>query len=230
MITAIDFFLRGMIVISAIALITSNFKKIRFNRRDNDRRKVIKYYRNYLVQKGAPISSTMASFITGLSIFRVGSLLHITNNQKYYLGFFEEILVPMEKLDPFIYPMMIISVIAVLLYLGTAIMFNLSILDLGKNHSNSVDIREGNFIVSSGLYKKMRHPIYVAEILMPLLASVALMSWVLLAWCIFVHIPLFIYRIVKEDELMLHYYGDKYREYSQEAGLIFPRFSSKNEK
>jgi protein-S-isoprenylcysteine O-methyltransferase Ste14 len=81
-------------------------------------------------------------------------------------------------------------------------------------------------LITSGPYRFIRHPIYTAFLL--ILGSTLLISanWLIgLTWLGMTLIEV-ISRIGFEENLMLEYFGDRYREYMKTTGRLLPRLLS----
>jgi len=94
---------------------------------------------------------------------------------------------------------------------------------LGKNWSDTPRMIEKQSLVTSGHYRFIRHPIYTAFLL--ILGSTLFISanwFVGLAWIGMTLIEV-ASRIGFEENLMLEYFGDQYREYMKRTGRLLPR-------
>jgi len=67
-------------------------------------------------------------------------------------------------------------------------------------------------IISSGIYRYSRHPMYVTEVLLLLGAGIASASWVFLVFPIIVGVGA-VYFIKLEEAQCIGHYGKAYREY-----------------
>lgn len=96
---------------------------------------------------------------------------------------------------------------------------------LGKNWSDTPRMMQEQSLITTGPYQYIRHPIYTAFIL--ILGSTLLISsnWLIgLAWTGMTVLEVFS-RIGFEENLMLEYFGDQYRNYRKKTGRLFPRLS-----
>jgi len=95
--------------------------------------------------------------------------------------------------------------------------------DLGRNWSVSVEIREGHELITHGVYRHIRHPMYAAIWLWAIAQGLLLENW-LAGWSV---VPAFavmyFLRVAREEELMCESFGDAYRDYMRHTGRIFPR-------
>ena len=94
---------------------------------------------------------------------------------------------------------------------------------LGKHYSYG--LKTPAKLVTHGIYKHIRHPIYLAMLLytigMPLIFSSAYGFLVTLGF-----IPLILYRIRIEEKMLIEKFGETYREYMKKPRNSFPTFTS----
>jgi len=85
--------------------------------------------------------------------------------------------------------------------------------DLGRNFAPTLQIVEDHALVTDGVFRRIRHPMYAAHFL----------------WApafLVVQIPLYLRRIPTEERMMLEQFGDEYREYMKRTGRLIPRLRS----
>ena len=113
-------------------------------------------------------------------------------------------------------------------YLGAALsifvlwLFYRTHRDLGRNWSISLDVREQHSLVTTGIYARIRHPMYTAFWLMGVVQLLLLPNWIagpagLVAFCV-----LFFGRVRREEEMMISAFGDEYRSYMRRTARIIP--------
>ncbi|MGK7057840.1 protein-S-isoprenylcysteine O-methyltransferase [Bradyrhizobium sp. 1050_B9_N1_2] len=100
--------------------------------------------------------------------------------------------------------------------------FHLTHRALGRNWSISLDVRENHELVTEGIYRRVRHPMYSAFWLWAIAQALLLPNWVagfagLVGFGI-----LYFGRVAKEERMMLETFGDSYRVYTERTGRIFP--------
>ena len=96
---------------------------------------------------------------------------------------------------------------------------------LGKNWSDTPRMIEGQSLMTSGPYQFIRHPIYTAFLL--ILGSTLLISanWLIgLTWISMTVLEV-ASRVNFEENLMLEYFGEPYREYMRKTGRLLPRLN-----
>ena len=95
--------------------------------------------------------------------------------------------------------------------------------DLGRNWSPSLQIREGHTLVTEGVYRSIRHPMYASLWLWGIAQTLLLQNWVA-AWASIVLIlPMYILRVPREEQMMLEQFGEAYRVYMNRTGRVVPR-------
>lgn len=96
---------------------------------------------------------------------------------------------------------------------------------LGKNWSGEPRMLKEQFLITSGPYQFIRHPIYTAFIL--ILGSTLLISsnWLIgLCWLGMTSLEI-TSRITFEENLMLEFFGEQYSEYMKKTGRLFPKIT-----
>ena len=95
---------------------------------------------------------------------------------------------------------------------------------LANSWSDTPRMMKEQTLITSGPYRTIRHPIYIAFLL--ILGSTLLISsnWLIgLCWAGMTILEV-ISRISFEESLMLEYFGDQYREYMKKTGRLLPKF------
>jgi protein-S-isoprenylcysteine O-methyltransferase Ste14 len=96
--------------------------------------------------------------------------------------------------------------------------------DLGRAWSSTVQIQQEQPLVTDGIYKFIRHPIYAAHILWGIAGVLLLHSWIV-GWSgLVLFVLVYLVRVPNEEKLMLDKFSDAYREYMQTTGRIIPKF------
>ena len=223
---AADFFLRGIVLLGTFLIIFSNIRTIRKYRIVNMQRKTIKIYKTVVNSLSFYVSCIVSVFLA-VSIWRVGSLLQFTDDRQVRLIFLNNEILDYVSFINIQTPILIISFIGAFLFMVFCIIRILAYLELGKNFSDYIDIKDGNNLVVTGIYANIRHPIYMSEIMIPMCSSIALFSWTTFLWTLFAVLPIFIIKANKEDELLEHYYGREFLFYKQRTNGFIPAIFKK---
>ena len=95
--------------------------------------------------------------------------------------------------------------------------------DLGRNWSPSLELREGHELVTEGVYRHVRHPMYASEWLWSIAQALLLQNWAA-GWAgLVVFTPLYGLRVPREERMMLDGFGEEYRGYMNRTGRVVPR-------
>lgn len=109
-----------------------------------------------------------------------------------------------------------------LVLVGVGLVFLLvSPLTLRGNYSSTLVIRKDHELVVSGIYRVVRHPIYLGAILVTLGMPISTASWIALPPMLLL-IPLVVYRMGVEERLLLEEFGDDYRAYMERTKRLVP--------
>lgn len=107
--------------------------------------------------------------------------------------------------------------------LGFLALFFASHRQLGKNWSVTLEIRDKHELVTEGLYRYVRHPMYSSFWLWAIAQALLLPNFVAgLAGLIGVAI-LYFHRVGKEEAMMRRTFGSAYEAYAARTGRVFPR-------
>ncbi len=102
------------------------------------------------------------------------------------------------------------------------VMFQLTHRALGQNWSVSLDVRADHFLITSGVYRQLRHPMYTAFWLWALAQTLLLPNWVAgLSGMVGFGI-LFFGRVFREEQMMIETFGGDYLDYMQRTSRIIP--------
>jgi protein-S-isoprenylcysteine O-methyltransferase Ste14 len=110
-----------------------------------------------------------------------------------------------------------------MLPMATALwLFRRSHADLGRNWSISLEVREHHALVKSGVYRLVRHPMYSSFFLLGVAQILLVANWFAgLAGVVGAGI-LFVFRVRREEQMMLESFGDDYRSYMAHTKRIIP--------
>jgi protein-S-isoprenylcysteine O-methyltransferase Ste14 len=116
-------------------------------------------------------------------------------------------------------------------WVGAAVMlaslwlFWRSHIDLGQNWSASLELRQGHQLVTHGVYRRIRHPMYASLWLWGLAQALMLANW-LAGWSmILAFAAMYFVRKPREERLMYQEFGESYNEYCQRTGNLIPRLT-----
>jgi protein-S-isoprenylcysteine O-methyltransferase Ste14 len=100
--------------------------------------------------------------------------------------------------------------------------------DLGQNWSVTLEVRAGHQLITEGVYKSMRHPMYSSVWLWGIGQGLVLQNW-LAGWSFAsAFAVMYFFRIPREEQLMLDHFPKEYPEYMRKTGRIIPRLFQGN--
>jgi protein-S-isoprenylcysteine O-methyltransferase Ste14 len=105
---------------------------------------------------------------------------------------------------------------------GALWLFRRSHVDLGRNWSVTLKVREQHVLVKSGVYRLVRHPMYSSFFLLGLAQMLLLPNWLAGASGLIGAGLLFAFRVLREERMMLESFGDEYRSYMAHTKRTIP--------
>ncbi len=112
--------------------------------------------------------------------------------------------------------------LGVLFALGALLLFHSTHLALGRNWSVSLQLRKDHQLITSGIYRNIRHPMYTAFWLWAIAQACLLPNWFAGFAGLVGFGLLFFGRIAREEQMMLESFGDEYREYMSRTYRVIP--------
>jgi len=95
--------------------------------------------------------------------------------------------------------------------------------ELGRNFSPTLQIVEDHVLITDGVFRRIRHPMYSAHLLWAIAQVLLLQNWIAGPAFLVVQVPLYLRRIAAEERMMPEQFRDQYREYMGRTGRLFPR-------
>ena len=95
--------------------------------------------------------------------------------------------------------------------------------DLGRNWSARLEIREGHTLVTAGIYRHIRHPMYTAHLLWGIAQALLIGNWIAGPAFLIFFVPLYLERAPREEAMLIERFGEEYREYARRTGGLWPR-------
>lgn len=95
--------------------------------------------------------------------------------------------------------------------------------DLGSSWSVSLEIRKEHQLVTEGVYRSIRHPMYAAIWLWCIGQGLILENW-MAGWAALICFAgLYVVRTPREEAMMIECFGEAYRGYMLRSGRVLPR-------
>jgi protein-S-isoprenylcysteine O-methyltransferase Ste14 len=95
--------------------------------------------------------------------------------------------------------------------------------DLKSNWSPTLEIMEGQHLITSGIYGYIRHPMYASQFLLCFAQILLLQNWIAGPIGLIIFIPFYFFRMIPEEKMMVDKFGDTYRQYMKKTGRVLPK-------
>jgi len=93
---------------------------------------------------------------------------------------------------------------------------------LGRFYTRILKITDNHQLVEGGLYRYIRHPGYLADIILFVSAAITSRNLLCLIVILITTLPAYIYRIGVEEKMLLEQFGDVYRSYQKRSARLIP--------
>lgn len=90
--------------------------------------------------------------------------------------------------------------------------------------SPEVNLADGQMLVTTGPYRRIRHPMYTSFYVFWLGMGLLAANWLVALPGLTAMTALLIYRLPREERLMGEAFGEAYREYQERTGALLPRW------
>ncbi len=77
-------------------------------------------------------------------------------------------------------------------------------------------------LVTEGVYRCIRHPMYTSMWLWSIAQALLLWNWIAGWASLALFLPLYVLRVPREERMMLEYFGDAYRMYMNRTARVVP--------
>jgi protein-S-isoprenylcysteine O-methyltransferase Ste14 len=121
------------------------------------------------------------------------------------------------------YPLRVTPFVAGLVFLAVGLwLFYRAHADLGSFWSVTLEVRENHRLISHGVYRRIRHPMYSALFLYSVGQALAVPNWVAGPSYLISFGILFAFRIRAEERMMVEAFGDAYVTYMAQTKRLLP--------
>ncbi|KRG69851.1 methyltransferase family protein [Pseudoxanthomonas dokdonensis] len=124
--------------------------------------------------------------------------------------------------DAFLPHSLTVEAVGLLLCVAGAVLAIWSRWSLGRNWSVSVQIKQAHALVENGPYRRVRHPIYSALLLMFTGTAIMIGEWRGLI-ALALALASFWFKLRREEHWLLSLFGERYRDYIGRTGALLPR-------
>jgi protein-S-isoprenylcysteine O-methyltransferase Ste14 len=99
-------------------------------------------------------------------------------------------------------------------------------MDSKSNWSPTLEIHKDHTLVTNGIYRYIRHPMYASQLLWVIAQILLLQNWLAGPLDLVFFIPFYFLRVQAEEKMMLESFGDQYRDYMKKVGGLIPKGST----
>jgi protein-S-isoprenylcysteine O-methyltransferase Ste14 len=109
------------------------------------------------------------------------------------------------------------------LFAGAAVLLGITHRALGASWTPALGLREDHQLVTEGIFRHIRHPMYAAYLIWAVAQPMLLQNWIAGFSFLVVALPHYLLRVEAEEEMLLDSFGEEYADYMEQTGRIFPR-------
>ncbi len=95
--------------------------------------------------------------------------------------------------------------------------------DLGRNWTITVALRNEHELITGGIYKYIRHPMYTAHLIWAIAQLMILHNWLAGYSFLIFQVPFYFVRIKNEEDMMIEQFGTVYKNYMKKTGRLIPK-------
>jgi protein-S-isoprenylcysteine O-methyltransferase Ste14 len=141
-----------------------------------------------------------------------------------WLGFFVPLVWVVSSVFAFAeYPLHVVPLAAgIVCFVAGLWLFYRSHADLGTNWSVTLHVREQHRLVTQGVYRRIRHPMYTSLLLYSVGQALVLPDWVAGPSYLITFGLLFVFRVIPEERMMLEQFGSDYAAYMKKTTRLVP--------
>lgn len=96
-------------------------------------------------------------------------------------------------------------------------------LDLAKNFSPSLFIRDQHALITHGMFKYIRHPMYLSFWCWAIGQALLISNWIAGPLGIICFYLIYVFRVNREEQQLVDHFGNAYRDYQKITGRLFPK-------
>jgi protein-S-isoprenylcysteine O-methyltransferase Ste14 len=91
--------------------------------------------------------------------------------------------------------------------------------------SPTMEIQQSHSLITCGVYRYIRHPIYAAMWLWGIAQALLLQNFIAGLAGLVSFLPLYLFRVGREEQMMSSHFGEAYQTYMNRTGRIIPRIN-----
>jgi len=95
--------------------------------------------------------------------------------------------------------------------------------DLEANFSPSLFIRKNHTLVTTGIYRKIRHPMCLSFFMWAIGQALLIENWLAGPWGLLAFVLIYLFRVEAEEQQLLVQFGNEYEQYQKKTGRLLPK-------
>ncbi len=95
--------------------------------------------------------------------------------------------------------------------------------DLGTYWSPGLEIKEDHQLITAGVFKWVRHPMYAAFVVIAIAQIFMLQNYIVGPAFLILAIPFYLYRVKREERQLISHFGNEYLLYKKHTNALFPK-------
>ncbi|MBU0460071.1 MAG: isoprenylcysteine carboxylmethyltransferase family protein [Nanoarchaeota archaeon] len=116
-----------------------------------------------------------------------------------------------------------LRIIGTIGFIGAIVFYGWTHITLKTNWFPVLEIKEKQQLITSGPYKRIRHPMYTSTLFWAVFQGLVLPNSLIIIAGMLGFIIFYSGRVGDEEKLMLKQFGKKYQDYMKKTGRIFPK-------
>jgi len=116
-----------------------------------------------------------------------------------------------------------LRVVGAFIFIGGLWVLWKSHIDLASNFSPSLFIRNNHTLITSGIYRKIRHPMYLSFFMWAIGQALLIANWLAGPWGLLAVVLIYLFRVEHEEQQLLDQFGSEYEQYQDKTGRLLPK-------
>jgi protein-S-isoprenylcysteine O-methyltransferase Ste14 len=112
---------------------------------------------------------------------------------------------------------------ATLLYCFGVWLFFRAYSDLGPYWSPGLEIKNGHKLITTGVFKIVRHPMYAAFSAIAIAQVLMLQNWIVGPAFLLLSVPFYRHHVKREEQQLIRHFGDEYLLYKVKTNALVPK-------
>ena len=119
-------------------------------------------------------------------------------------------------------PHLVFTAVGVVLMAAGVVLRVVAMRTLGKFFTRTLQIREGHHVVSDGIYRRVRHPGYLGDIVLFVGSGIATSNVITIVLILGMVLTAYVRRIAAEERMLTDQLGTEYSDYKAKTWKLIP--------